>query len=171
MNKITTLLLLALAVCSCKISSSFQPGTTSNITANTILIPLAENQSAQGPTSLAIDLSEKVRNYYQTNSKLTVNSSKASDLELYITVSDFFARQVQNTAEVGGTATQMELIVTIKVRYVDNDNASNTIENKSFSQKLLYDADLTLEQAQLKILPDILDLLTQDIFNSTLARW
>ena len=60
------------------------------MTASTILIPMAENQAAQGPTNLGITLTEKIRDYYQTSSKLTVNSNKESDLELYITVSDYF---------------------------------------------------------------------------------
>jgi hypothetical protein len=171
LNRFLPLILILGSLGACKISSSFQPGTTGNLTASSILIPLAENQAAQGPTSLSIDFSEKMRDYYQSNSKLIVNSTNVSDLELYLTISDYFARQVQNTATNGGTATQMELIVNVKVRYIDNDNPTNSIENKMFSQKLLYSAELTLDQAQEQILPDILDLLAQEIFNSTLARW
>lgn len=158
-------------MCACKVSSGFQPGTTSNITANTVLIPIAENLAAQGPTNLSINFTEKVRDYYQTNSKLTVNSTQASDLELYVTVSDYFSRQVQNTAVEGGAATQMELVVNVKIRFVDNDTPTNTIESKAFSQKLVYSSSLTLAQAETEILPDILDLLVQDIFNETVARW
>lgn len=171
LNKIIVFLSICLGLSACKLSSSFQPGTVANLTASSILIPLAENQAAQGPTNLSIDFTEKMRDYYQSNSKLIVNSSKASDLELYITISDFFARQVQNTSTSGGTATQMELVVSVKVKYVDNENAANSIETQVFPQKLLYSADLTLDQAQVKILPDILDLLAQDIFNATIAKW
>ena len=171
LNRVIIASIISFFLLGCKISSSFQPGTTSNMTASTILIPMAENQAAQGPTNLGITLTEKIRDYYQTSSKLTVNSNKESDLELYITVSDYFSRQVLNTAEVGGTATQMELIVTVRYKYIDNENPSNTIENKTKSQKLTYNASLTLEQAETQILPDILDLLVQEIFNETLARW
>lgn len=173
MTSIKFILLFGM-ICSifgCSISSSFQPGTTSNLTAKSIMIPLVENQAAQGPTSLALDVTEALRDYYQTNSKLIVNSNQKSDLELYATVTSFTARQVTSTAKDGGQATQMELIVQMKVQYLDNENPNSSIESLSVQQKMLYAATLSLDEAQTSLLPEIIELMTQDIFNKTLARW
>ncbi len=156
---------------SCKISSSFQPGTASNITATNIMIPQAENRVAQGPTNLAIDFTEALRDYYQTNSKLIVNSNQQSDLELYTTITSFATRQVSSTAEAGSQAEQMELTVGINIRYIDNENTINSIESITVQQKMNYDAQFTLEEAQADLLPEIIQLLSQDIFNKTIARW
>ena len=156
---------------SCTIRSSFQAGTTANITAESIMIPLAENQAAQSPTSMVLDVTEALRDYYQTNSKLIVNSNQQSDLELYATITDFKSQQMSSTAENGGQATHMELIVKVKISYRDNENDDNSIESKTFEQKMPYLATLSLEEAQTSLLPEIIELLTQDIFNSTLARW
>jgi polyhydroxyalkanoate synthesis regulator protein len=170
-RKLGLSLLIFPCIMACKVSSGFKPGTSGNITASNIMIPIAENLAAQGPTNLSISFTEQIRNYYQSNTKLKVNSNQASDLELYITIKDFFAQQVQNSAVGAGQASQMELIVTVTVKFIDNENKINNLDNKQFSQKLVYNADKTLEQAQTEVLPDILSLLTQDIFNATLARW
>jgi len=61
--------------------------------------------------------------------------------------------------------------VVLKVKYVDNDDPNNSIESISVQQKTPYDAELSLEDAQEALMPDIIDLMTQDVFNKTLARW
>ena len=161
----TTLLLF-----SCSFSSSFKAGGKGNdLAANSILIPLFNNNAAQGPTTLTLDLTEQVRDYYLANTKLVVNSNEDSDLELYATIQDFYARQVESSIS-NGTATQMELFVVLNVEYIDNNNEDNNV-NQNVTQSLVYSADLTLEEAQDEILPDLLDLLVQQVFNKTVARW
>ena len=82
---------LLLTGSSCSVSSSFKPGGSGgDIAASSILIPLLDNDAAQGPTSLSIDFTEILRDYYQSNSKLIVNSDASSDLELTGTINDLF---------------------------------------------------------------------------------
>lgn len=163
-------LVILLSYTSCSVSSSFKPGGSGgDIAASSILIPLLDNNAAQGPTSLSIDFTEVLRDYFQSNSKLIVNSDLPSDLELSGTIENLSTRQIQNNIE-NGTSTQSELTVQISISYVDNNDEEQNL-NKSFSQSLPYDADLTLEEATDEFLPEILDLLAQDIFNSTVARW
>ena len=154
----------------CSVSSSFKPGGSGgDIAASSILIPLLDNDAPQGPTSLSIDFTEVLRDYFQSNSKLIVNSDLPSDLELTGVINDLSTRQIQNNVE-DGTSTQSELVVRISISYTDNNDPDQNV-TKSFSQTTPYDANLTLDQATDELLPEILDLLAQDIFNSTVARW
>lgn len=155
----------------CTFSSSFQPGTTSNITASSIMIPVVEVKAAQGPTTLSLDFTQAIRDYYQTNSKLIVNSDQRSDLELFAVITTYSAEQINSTAQIGEQAEQMELTVVMKVNYVDNETPENSLPSVTVQQKTPYDAALTLEEAQVSLLPDIIEQMTQDVFNKTLARW
>lgn len=155
---------------SCSFSSSFKPGGKGgNIIAKSILIPIFENNAAQGPTSLAVDFTEQVRDYYLSNTKLIVNSSELSDLALNIVIADFYAKPLQSSI-VNGIATEMELILSIKVEYIDANNEQNNV-TKTIAQNIVYGAELTLEEAQDANLETILELLTQKVFNETVARW
>lgn len=160
----------ALLFFSCSFSTSFKAGGKGkNIAANSILIPQFNNNSAQGPTSLGQDLTQEVREYYQSNTKLVVNSDEASDLELYGTVQDVYAKQVSGSVS-NGTATQMELFLVLSVEFIDHNNEDNTTTER-ISQSQIYSADLTFEEAQDNILPDLKKLVIQQIFNKTVAKW
>lgn len=155
---------------SCSFSSSFNPGGKGgNITAKSILIPNFVNNAPQGPTSLDVDFTEQVRDYFLSNTKLIVNSSEISDLELNIDITNFYTQPLQSSI-VDGIATEMELILSIKLDYIDTNNEQNNV-SKMLSQNIVYGAELTLEEAQDANLETILELLTQKVFNETVARW
>lgn len=164
------LVLTGLCASSCNFSSSFKAGGKGkNIAANSILIPQFNNNAAQGPTSLGQDLTLDTRDYYQENTKLVVNASGSSDLELYGTIQNVYAQQVAASIS-NGTATQMELFLVIKIEFVDNNNPNNSVTER-VSQSQVYSADLTFEDAEESILPDLQDILIQEIFNKTVAKW
>ena len=67
-------------------------------------------------------------------------------------------------------ATETRLTITVKVRYTDNINPSNNIE-QSFSAYRQFDASLMLTDVQDELCSQISEELVDLIFNATLGNW
>lgn len=67
-------------------------------------------------------------------------------------------------------ATETRLTITVRVRYVDNINPANNID-QSFSAYRQFDSSLMLTDVQDGLCQEISEELTDLIFNATLGNW
>lgn len=67
-------------------------------------------------------------------------------------------------------ATETRLTITVKVRYTDNKNPANNVE-QSFSAYRQFDASLMLTDVQDDLCEEISGELVDLIFNATLGNW
>ena len=67
-------------------------------------------------------------------------------------------------------ATETRLTITVKVKYVDNKNPVNNID-QSFSAYRQFDASMMLTDVQDELCQDISKELVDLIFNATLGNW
>ncbi|GAB3164883.1 LptE family protein [Telluribacter humicola] len=123
--------------------------------------------TAGGPSNLPLLLTEKIKEYFQRNTNLTLLPS-GGDLLLEGTVTGYDVVPVAPTAN--DQAGFNRLNVTVQVRFV------NTLdETKNFDQAFTFYADFpqsqTLNQNEARLLPTILDQIVQNIFNKSAADW
>ncbi|WP_247234781.1 LptE family protein [Telluribacter sp. SYSU D00476] len=123
--------------------------------------------TAGGPANLPLLLNERVKEYFQRNTNLTLLPS-GGDLLLEGTITGYDVVPVAPTAN--DQAGFNRLNVTVQVRFVNNQD-----ETKNFDQAFTFYADFpqnqTLNQNEARLLPTILDQIVQNIFNKSAADW
>jgi len=122
---------------------------------------------AGGPANLPIQVNEKLKEYFQRNTDLTLLPT-GGDLILEGTLTGYDVLPVAPTAN--DQAGFNRLTVTVQIRF------TNTLdETKDFDQSFSFYADFpqgqTLNQNESRLLPGILDQIVQNIFNKSAADW
>lgn len=123
--------------------------------------------TAGGPTNLPQQLTERLKEYFQRNTNLTVLPS-GGDLIIEGSITGYDVLAAAPTAN--DQAGLNRLNVTVQIRFT---NAKD--ETKNFDQSFTYYADFpqaqTLNQNEARLLPTIQDNLVQQIFNKSAADW
>ena len=123
--------------------------------------------TAGGPTNLPQQLTEKLKEYFQKNTNLTILPS-GGDLIIEGSITGYDVLAAAPTAN--DQAGLNRLNVTVQIRFT---NAKD--ETKNFDQSFTYYADFpqaqTLNQNEARLLPTIQDNLVQQIFNKSAADW
>ena len=70
----------------------------------------------------------------------------------------------------GDTAAQNRLTVTVKIKYTNNKNHDDDWD-KSFSSYVDYDSTQLLSDVEDSLMEEVLEQLTDDIFNASIANW
>ncbi|AEI50738.1 LPS assembly lipoprotein LptE [Runella slithyformis] len=123
--------------------------------------------TAGGPSNMALQFNEKMKEYYQRNTSLALLPSNG-DLQLEGNISGYEVIPAAPTAN--DQAALNRLTITIQVKFTNNKD-----EEKNFDQSFSFFKDFpqnqTLSQVESRLIPQILDQLVQDIFNKTAGDW
>ncbi len=90
------------------------------------------------------------------------------DLQYSGTVTDYNVQPTASTADQ--TAALNRLTVRIKIDFVDQKHPENNF-SKTYSYFFDFEADKLLSDIQATAHQEIIEQITQDIFNDTLAKW
>lgn len=101
----------------------------------------------------------------QTSLEMMENNG---DLEYEGVISDYKVTPV-NISE-GDNAAQNRLTVTVQIKYTNNKNHDADWE-KSFSAYTDYDSNQMLTDVEDTLAEEIIEQLTEDIFNASIADW
>ena len=129
-------------------------------------------EAAQGPANLAPDFTEKLRDYYARNTRLSVISDNG-DLMLEGAVVGY---QVAPVAPVAGQgefeqiAAKQRLTMTVKVQYINQKDPEKDFE-RDFSHFADFDNDKNLPDVEAELLEPIYEQIILTIFNATVADW
>lgn len=160
-----TLTSTLLTVSSCGVYSF--SGTTLSPDIKTVTINNFTLQTAGGPANLPLNLTEKLKEYYQRYTNLKVIPT-GGDMALEGTVTGYDLIAVAPTANDQAGLNRLQ--ITIQVRFT---NAKD--DTKSFDQAFSFYKDFpqnqTLSQNEGQLVPLILDQLVLDVFNKTAADW
>ena len=133
----------------------------------TISIEKIYNETGQGPTNLSQNMTEKLKAYYQSNTKLLLVPSNA-DWRIEGKIVGYTSSGVA----VKGDATSgvNRLTITVKINF---NNTKNEKENfdQSFSFFHDYDQQKTLFEEEGNLIPIIIDQLVLDIYQKTASNW
>jgi hypothetical protein len=162
---ITLFFLSSITIISCGIYS-FTGGNTGD--AKTIQIDFFPNQAPLVEPSLSQTFTQGLQDLFTRQTNLTLVNSNG---DLYFSGEITGYRINPMSASANQTAAQNRLTVTVNVRFVNKLNEKDDFEQQfSFYSDVDATAQLTggiLETA----LEEILERITQDIFNASVAKW
>lgn len=163
--RLSLLLCLVLVSSSCGVYSFSGTNLADNIKTFTVLN--FNTGVAGGPANLPNQINEKLKEYFQRNTNLTLIPS-GGDLILEGTLTGYDVLPVAPTANDQAGLNRLQ--VTVQVRFTNTKD-----ETKDYDQAFSFYADFpqaqTLPQNESRLLPTILDQIVQNIFNKSAADW
>lgn len=133
----------------------------------TISIQNIYNESGQGPTNLSQNMTEKLKAYYQSNTKLLLVPS-GGDWKLEGKIVSFTSTGVAPKANE--TSGSNRLTMTVKINFTNSkDEKQNFDQNFSFYQD--YEQGKTQFEVESSLSNVIIDQLVLDIFQKTTSNW
>ena len=160
------ILVLALTLKSCGIYSF--TGTNIQSDVKTIQIDYFPNNAVLVEPSLSQNFTTDLQDLFLTQTNLNLVKS-GGDLQFEGEITGYKINPMTATAEQ--TAAQNRLTITVNVRFFNNKLEDDNFE-KSFSHYYDYDANAVLTGSALDdAFDEIIERITQDIFNASVAKW
>jgi len=144
---------------------------------NTISIQTFYDEIGTGPPNLSQLFTEKIKDYYQQNTSLTIVPTEG-DLQVEGSITGYrltpMAPRASGSANFEDTdiAALQRLTITVKVTYLSTQDDTFDFENQSFSFYLDYDPEKEdFNAIEATLVEEIYDAIILDIFNATVANW
>ena len=138
----------------------------------TISIQQFYNNSLLGPSSMSQVFTEKIRDYFQQNTSLTLVENDG-DLQLDGYVSNYTVTPVAPTGGRDGVqvSTTSRVTITVKATYINIKNDQFDFD-RNFSFFVNFDSESTdLASSEDQFVDEIFDQIILDIFNASVASW
>jgi len=160
-------MLLTLSLQACKVSYSFNGASIDYTKTKTIQIadfPIRSNY-VWGP--MASIFNNQLKDQYANHTKLT-QVKRNGDLKIEGEITRYEQRNKSVSAE--GSSAQVELSMTVNVRFTNNAKHSEDFE-RQFTATQSYDSNLSLNAVQEELVTQMVKDITDQIFNATVAIW
>lgn len=145
---------------------SFTGGNTGD--AKTLQVDFFQNQASLIEPSLSQTFTQNLQDLFTRQTNLTLVNSNG---DLYFSGEITGYRITPMSATADQTAAQNRLTITVNVRFVNKLEEKDDFE-KQFSFYSDFDANAQLTGSILEnALEEILERITQDIFNASVAKW
>lgn len=133
----------------------------------TIQISNIKMEIAGGPTNLALETNEKIKEYFQRNTSLKLSTTNP-DLLLEGTIVGYDLTPQAPTSDDKAGINRLTLRIQFRL--------SNKLdENKNFEQEFSFYQDFpqnqTLSQVEKSLIPKLLDQIILDLFNKMAGDW
>ncbi len=162
---ITLFSITSLLMISCG-AYSFTGGNTGD--AKTLQVDFFQNQASLIEPSLSQNFTQNLQDLFTRQTNLTLVNSNG---DLYFSGEITGYRITPMSATADQTAAQNRLTITVNVRFVNKLEEKDDFE-KQFSFYSDFDANAQLTGSILEnALEEILERITQDIFNASVAKW
>ncbi len=139
----------------------------------TISIQTFFNNAALGPSTMSVTFTEKIKDYYQQNTSLTLVDDNG-DLQLEGYISDYTITPV--TANASGNnneadfATLSRITIKVSASYINVKDDEFDFD-KSFSFFVDFDGNTDISANEQEYVEEIFDQIILDIFNASVANW
>jgi len=132
------------------------------------------NNTDLAPANLAQTFTNRLKDYYQRNSSLTVVEEQG-ELQIEGTIIEYKLTPMAPTAS-GSTTTNdaaalTRLTIGLKATYTDNLNPLNNFKDKTFSFYADFPNTENFTTIQEDLEKKVMDQILIDIFNATIANW
>ena len=160
-------IIAALLLVSCTVSYKFNGASVDYTKTKTISITEFPIRAQLVYAPLGVNFNEALKDIYTRQTKLNfVNVNGDISLEGEITNYDLTPQAVKQDAY----ASETRLTVSVKVRYTNQANPEQDFD-RSFSAYRDFSSSELLSDVQDDLRNEIVDELTESIFNATLANW
>lgn len=166
--KYTLLIAIILMTNSCKISYKFNGGTIDYTKTRTISIADFPNTAEMVYAPLSQEFAEKLRDVFTKQTRLQV-LKKGGDMHIEGEIVGY-----QLTPMSIGTdtyASETKLTITVNVRFTNNKNPADDFADKKYTAFQTFDSNLMLTDVQDELLKTMIDEITDNIYNDTVAKW
>ncbi len=158
---------LILLLSGCKVKYSFTGGSVSP-DAQTYSVIYFPNNAPMVAPMLSSTLTDALIDRFDSQTRL-VQVREGGDLNIEGEITGYTSTPAAISATDESAATN-RLTITVTVRF------TNTVEpqynySRSFSQSLEYDTRQPLQQVEPSLIPDIVDMLADDIINAAISNW
>lgn len=160
------LLLFALALWGCTVNYSFS-GASIDPKMKTYSVQYFANRAPIVVPTLSQQLTEALREKIKSQTKLRLVTG-VGDADFSGEITRYETRAVAITGN--DRPAQNRLTIEVRVRYTNSVNPKENFES-TFSRYKDYDANQNLSSVEQELIKDILDLLTEDIFNKAFVNW
>lgn len=160
-------LFIVMTMLSCTISYKFNGASINYDKVKTITINTFENRALYQYGPLASTFNNKLQDAYAQQTKLRF-VKQGGDLELS---GEIVGYDVYNkSVAADGFSAQVELRLTINIRFVNNTNHAEDFEQR-FTASQTYDSTLQLTSVQDGLIEEMTKEIVDQIFNATVANW
>ena len=167
----TVLMVLFLVVASgCKIKYSLS-GASISPDVKSVFVDYFRNRSRVINPTLSQTFTEAMKDKFVNETGLTLNTDQG-DLEFSGEITGYDVRplSIQKSDTGRDFASMNRLTVTVKVIFVNNKNHDQDF-NTTFSAYYDWDSNKTINQIESEAVQVIVQQLTEDIFNKSVANW
>lgn len=151
---------------SCKISYSFT-GANLSPDVKTFTVYYFPNRARLINPTLSQSFTEELREKLQRQTSLN-ELTEDGDIEFEGQITGYEFRPM--AVKKDDVSSQTRLTVTIKLKYTNHKVPDDNFE-QNFTAYEDFDSNQSVSAAEEEVLPDIIDKLTEDIFNATIANW
>ncbi len=160
-----TLLLITMAACT--VSYKFNGASINYDKVKTISIADFPIKAEYVYAPLATRFNEELKDIFLRQTRLKLVNRNA-DLELEGEITGY--NQYNQAVQADGYSSQTKLTITVNVRFVNNTNHSEDIEQQ-FSAFRTYDSTKLLTEVQDQLISEMTKEIVDQIFNATVANW
>lgn len=168
-NHIKTALLtvMMLLLVSCSVSYKFNGASIDYTKTKTIQIADFPIRSSYVWAPMASIFNNQLKDVFANHTRL-IQVKRNGDMKIEGEITQYSQRNKAVTAE--GTSAQAELSMTVNVRFTNNANHSEDFE-KLFTATSTFETTQSLNSVQEELVTQMVEDITDQIFNATVANW
>lgn len=133
----------------------------------TVTVELLENKASLINPTLAVDMTEKIKDIFISQSNLRL-ANFDGDMQFEGTIIQYDVRPI--AIQGNETAASNRLTIGIKVKYTCEKYPEDSWD-KTFSQFSDFSSTQNLSDVESELVKDIVARLAQDVFNKALSNW
>lgn len=157
---------LLLGACSIKYSAS---GASIDPEAKTVMVRFIENRAPQNNPQLSQQTTEKLRTKILAQTRLTQTNESNADYEFKGTITGY---SISNAAVTDiDKPASARLTITLNITFIKRIGDKKGFVNQSFSRSADFNASQTINEAEPRLLEEIVPNLVDDVFNRAFANW
>lgn len=167
-RKFSVILLLSIVFSGCTISYKFNGASIDYAKTKSISIVDFPNNAELVYPPLSQVFTEKLRDVYTKQTRLQL-LKKGGDLHIE---GEIIGYQLTPMAISSDTyASQTKLTITINVRFTNHKNPDDDFVDKKYSAYKTFDSSQNFTDVQDELIKEIVDEITDIIYNDTVAKW
>ena len=159
--------IIAMVITACSVSYKFNGASIDYNKTKTIQIADFPIRSSYVWGPMASIVNKQLKDQYANHTRL-IQVKRNGDLKVEGEITQYSQRNKAVTAQ--GESAQVELSMTVNVRFTNNANHSEDFE-RQFTATTTYDSRQSLNSVQEECVTQMVKDITDQIFNATVANW
>ena len=169
-NKVTLILsvfFMSMVLTACSVSYKFNSSSIDYTKTKTITIADFPIRASYVWAPMQTIFNEQLRDIFSSHTRL-VQVNRNGDLKIEGEITQYSQRNKSVSSE--GYSSLTELSMTVVVRFTNNVNHDEDFE-ESFTATASYDSRQSLNSVQEALVTEMVEDITEQIFNATVANW